>query len=153
MIVEPERYIERFAEAGSDSITVHVEACKDVKATIDLIKKTGKKPGLALHPETDIKEVFPYLDMIDRVIIMTVRTGFGGQKYMDECTQKIIDLRQEIDKRNLKTHIAVDGGVTLSNVDMIVNAGADIIVSGSSVFAGDIKQNVKAFNERFEDNK
>ncbi|HAF26730.1 MAG TPA: ribulose-phosphate 3-epimerase [Lachnospiraceae bacterium] len=147
MITDPDRYIERFAKAGADLLTVHIEACKDLDKTLSDIRALGVKSGIALHPETKIEDIFPHLANADRVIVMTVHTGFGGQKYLEECTDKIKKLRAYIDQNGYKTKIAVDGGVTPMNVDKIIGYGADVIVSGSSVFNGDIVENVKRFNK------
>ena len=98
--------------------------------------------------QTPIEAIYPYLEYVDQVLVMTVNTGFGGQKYLDSCTQKITAVRKEIDRRGLKVDVAVDGGVNLQNVEMILNAGANVIVSGSAVFKGDIKKNVAEFMKR-----
>lgn len=147
MISEPERYIDQFAEVGSNSLTIHVEACRCMMDTLLKIKGKGMKTGISLHPQTPIESVYPYLDYVDQVLVMTVNTGFGGQKYLDSCTQKIIAVRKEIDRRGLPVDVAVDGGVNLQNVQMILDAGANVIISGSSVFRGDIEENVSKFME------
>jgi len=147
MIVKPERYVERFAKAGADQITIHVEACECIEETLKEIKALGCKAGLALHPETPVTDLFPYLEMIDQITVMTVHTGFGGQKYIEECTQKIIDLRKEIDDRGLNVLIEVDGGVKLDNAAKILDAGASVLVAGSAVFKDDIGENVRNFLE------
>ncbi len=145
MITEPERYVERFAKAGADLITVHVEACKNVHRTLRRIRQTGCKVGIALHPQTPIQNVYPYLELVDQVTVMTVNTGFGGQQYIEECTEKIIELRNEIDYRRLPIDIEVDGGVKLDNAEMILDAGATVLVAGSAIFKDDIHQNVTNF--------
>ena len=109
------------------------------------IKSKGLRTGISLHPQTPIESLYPYLDYVDQVLVMTVNTGFGGQKYLDSCTQKIKDVRAEIQRRNLQVDVAVDGGVHLGNVNMILDAGANVIVSGSAVFKGDITANVEYF--------
>lgn len=147
MVIDPERYVDRFAEVGSDRITIHVEACKCMAETLRHIRELGLKAGVALHPETPVQEIYPYLEMIDQVTVMTVNTGFGGQKYIEECTQKIIDLHMEITRRHLDVLIEVDGGVKKDNADMILDAGAEILVAGSAVFKDDISQNVTDFME------
>lgn len=147
MIEEPERYIDQFAEVGSNSLTIHVEACRCMIDTLLKIKGKGMRTGISLHPQTPIESVYPYLDYVDQVLVMTVNTGFGGQKYLDSCTQKITAVRKEIERRGLSVDVAVDGGVTLQNVEMLLDAGANVIISGSSVFKGDIKENVKKFME------
>lgn len=145
MIVEPERYIERFADAGADGITIHVEASKCVAQTLEKIRGLGLKAGISLHPQTPVSEIMPYLDQVDKVLVMTVNTGFGGQKYIEACTQKIIDLRKEIRERGLSVDVEVDGGVNKENAASIIEAGANILVSGSSVFNGNITENVTYF--------
>lgn len=145
MITEPERYIEEFAEAGADGITIHVEACKCVIETIETIKSLGLKAGISLHPQTPVSAILPYLDRVDKVLVMTVNTGFGGQKYIEGCTQKIVALRKAVDERDLQVDIEVDGGVNKQNVEKIIQAGANILVSGSAVFNGEPMENVKYF--------
>ncbi len=147
MITAPERYVEEFAEAGADGITIHVEACHLMVETLEKIKSLGVQSGVCLHPQTPVSAVYPYLDKVDRVLVMTVNTGFGGQKYIEGCTKKIVMLRDEIDKRGLNTLIEVDGGVCPENAVKILDAGADILVSGSSVFSGDIRQNMQSFQK------
>lgn len=145
MITEPERYIEEFAEAGADGITIHVEACKCVIDTLETIKSLGLKAGISLHPQTPVSAITPYLDRVDKVLVMTVNTGFGGQKYIEGCTQKIVSLRKVVDDRGLNVDIEVDGGVNKQNIDKIIQAGANILVSGSAVFNGEPMENVKYF--------
>lgn len=145
MITSPERYVEEFAEAGADGITIHVEACKCVISTLETIRSLGLKAGLALHPQTPVSAVMPYLDQLDKVLVMTVNTGFGGQKYIEGCTQKITALRKAVDERGLNVDIQVDGGVNKENVERIIQAGANILVSGSAVFKGEPMENVTYF--------
>ena len=147
MIVEPERYIERFAQAGADSITIHVEACDCIQETLIRIRELGKTAGLSLHPDTPIESVYPYLELVDLILVMTVHSGFGGQKYIEECTDKIIAVRQEINRRNLNVDVEVDGGIKLDNVENVIQAGANIIVAGSAVFEGDAADNTRQFLE------
>ena len=145
MITEPERYIEEFAEAGADGITVHVEACKCMIETIEHIKSLGLKAGVSLHPQTPVSAIMPYLDKVDKVLIMTVNTGFGGQKYIEGCTQKIVAIRKAIQERGLNVDVEVDGGVNKENAEKIIEAGANILVSGSSIFQGELMENVEYF--------
>lgn len=147
MITEPERYIDQFAEAGADGLTIHIEACRCIKDTLFKIKEKGLQAGISFNPQTPAEAIYPYLDYVDQVLVMTVNPGFGGQAYIDACTQKIRDVRGEITRRGLKADVSVDGGVHLGNVGMILEAGANIIVSGSAVFKGDITANVKSFME------
>ena len=150
MINEPIRYIDEFVKAGSDIITVHVEACEDVKATIKKIKDSGVKAGVVINPATPVEELLPYVDMVDMILLMSVNPGFGGQKYIDSVTEKIKAVRKIIDESGKNIELEVDGGVNMSNIDIVLEAGADVIVAGSAVFGGDITENVKKFLEVFE---
>ena len=141
MITDPERYIEDFVKAGADSITIHIEATKDVKSTIELIKSFGKKAGLAINPETDIAKILPYLDIVDMVLVMSVHPGYGGQKYIEDVNEKITYLRK---KMGNDFNIEVDGGINLSNIKKVTQLGANIIVAGSAVFNSDIENSTKA---------
>jgi ribulose-phosphate 3-epimerase len=144
MIVEPEKYIERFAKAGADMITVHAEACPHLDRTVSQIKETGAKAGVALNPATPLSAVEYVLDKVDMVLIMTVNPGYGGQSYIPYCNQKIQTLRKMIEDRNLDVMIQVDGGITAANVAEVRDYGANVFVSGSGVFKGDIKENAAA---------
>ncbi len=148
MVEEPGRYIEDFAEAGADLITVHAEACTHLDRVIHQIKDCGKKAAVALNPSTPLSEVEWVLPELDMVLIMTVNPGFGGQSYIPYCNEKIRALRKMIDERNLCVDIQVDGGVKASNVAEIAACGANIFVAGSAVFQGDITKNVKEILER-----
>lgn len=145
MITEPIRYIERFAEAGADGITVHAEACEDLETTVEEINRFGKKAGVAIRPDTGIDVVLPLLDKISMVLIMTVYPGYGGQRVIKEVFEKIRELRKIVDERGLEVDIEVDGGVSLDNVEEIREAGANIFVVGTKVFQGDAKKNTLAF--------
>ena len=149
MVREPIRYLKDFADAGADYITVHVEACEDVKKTIDEIHKLGKKAGLALNPETPVDDVCPYIDMVEMILVMTVHPGFGGQSYIDECTEKIEVINAIVYEYKLDTLIQVDGGIKIDNVNISLEAGANVIVAGSAVFSGDVNENVSKFKEVF----
>jgi len=142
MVNEPVRYIDEFAKLGADIITVHTEACSDVDAAIEAIKKAGCKVGLSVKPGTPTDVLFPYLDRVDMVLIMTVEPGFGGQKFIDYTMDKIKAVRNEITSRNLSVDVEIDGGVTADNISSIVSAGANVIVAGSAVFCGNISDNV-----------
>ncbi len=150
MVQEPIRYVKQFAEAGSDYITVHVEACEDVAATIDAIHAMDKKAGLALNPETPLEDIAPYIGMIDLIVVMTVHPGFGGQSYIDECTEKIEILSAVIEGEGYDCLLEVDGGVKLDNVSIPLEAGANVIVAGSAVFGADIEESVREFKKKFE---
>ncbi len=145
MIEEPIRYIDTFKKCGADAITVHVEACKDVTATLQKIKEAGLGVGLSLSPETPIEEVYPYADMVDMILVMTVRPGFGGQKFMMETVDKIKNLRAYLKEKGLDTDIQVDGGIYAENLHIPLDAGANVIVAGSAIFKGDIEKNVADF--------
>lgn len=134
MISEPLKYIEDFVKAGSDIITFHYESDSDVDETVDLIHSLGCKAGLSVKPKTDIEKVFPYLDKLEMVLIMTVEPGFGGQSFMADMMPKIVKLKEECKKRGLSPFIQVDGGISLSTIDIAAKAGADVFVAGSAVF-------------------
>lgn len=133
MITEPIRYIEDFAKAGSDIITVHVEACSDVEATLNKIRECGKKAGLSVKPKTDVSVIVPYLHLCDLVLVMTVEPGFGGQKFMADMLPKCEFLRDYAREHDLGYEISVDGGVSAENARLCVEAGATVLVAGSSV--------------------
>ena len=145
MIEEPVRYIDDFAEAGADLITVHAEACKHLDRTIEAIKEKGLLAGVAINPATPLSAVEWVLPKVDMVLIMTVNPGFGGQKLIPYTLDKVRALRAMIEKADLKTDIEVDGGINLENVTEAMDAGANIIVAGSAVFRGDIPENVERF--------
>ena len=148
MIMNPGQAVERFAESGADLINFHVEAEDDIEGTIDKIRSLGKKVGLTIKPKTPIDAVVPYLSKVDMVLVMTVEPGYGGQKLMPECIDKVSALREIVNRENLTVDIEVDGGITQENVDVALNAGANVIVAGSAVFLGDIEANVKGFLEK-----
>lgn len=137
MIVEPERYIEQFRAAGADVITVHYEACPHLHRTLQQIRDTGAKAGVAINPHTSVELLDDVLEDLDLVCIMSVNPGFGGQKFIYRSIPKIARLRQMADERNLYPLIEVDGGVGLQNAEKILQAGADVLVAGSSVFGAD----------------
>lgn len=145
MITKPERYVEEFIRCGADGVTIHEEACDCVEETLLRIRKLGAKAGLAVNPETPVEKLYPYLDKLDMALIMTVHPGFGGQKYINECTDKIRTLRQTITDRGLDVKLQIDGGVNLDNLTMNLEAGADVIVAGSAVFKGNIAEKTRAF--------
>lgn len=134
MISEPDRYIERFAKAGADMISVHVEACPHLHRSLELIRSVGARPGVVLNPGTALStldEILPYTDF---VLIMSVNPGFGGQKFINSCLQKISNLRKMIKDRNLDVHIEVDGGVDMRTAPLVTAAGAEWLVAGSAIF-------------------
>ena len=151
MVTEPERYIQDFVNCGADSITVHAEACEDLERTIERIKDAGVKVGVSIKPATPVNDISHMLEDVDMVLIMTVQPGFGGQKYMDECTEKIQELKELIDKENLNVDIEVDGGINDDTLETVMKAGANIFVAGSWVFGGDISENVRHIQNEIEE--
>ena len=151
MITEPIRFVEAFKKAGADYLTVHYEACEDLKATLDKIHECGMKAGLSINPATPVEVLWPYLNDVDMFLIMSVVPGKGGQSFIPESLDKIRTLRDKLTENGLDTHIQVDGGIYHANVGEVLEAGADIIVSGSGVFKGDTAENVTKFVEIFKD--
>lgn len=147
MVQEPIRYVEAFQKAGADYVTVHLEACEDVKTTLDKIHACGMKAGLAVNPETDVKELVPYLEDVEMILIMSVHPGFGGQKFIPESLDKIREVRAMLNEKNLEIDIQVDGGIYVENVREVLDAGANVIVVGSAVFRGDAGENTAKFME------
>lgn len=145
MIEEPIRYIDDFADAGADIITVHAEACRHLDRTIERIKEKGLLAGVALNPATPIESIRYILPKVDMILIMTVNPGYGGQKLIPYTVEKVAELRRMLIKNGIKADIEVDGGVNLDNAQKLLDAGANIIVAGSAVFGGDIVQNAKDF--------
>lgn len=145
MVVDPERYIRQVRETGADIISVHVEACKDVKAVLLAIQELGAKPGLAFNPETPVEALREYLPYVYEVVLMSVHPGFGGQAYIPESHDKIKELAALRAEMGLDFFIEVDGGVKLDNVEAVLASGADIIVAGSAVFGENIPDKVKGF--------
>lgn len=148
MIVNPERYIRTFSDCGADGITFHLEAAKDVKRVISLIRDTGSRVGISISPETPVSALTDeIITDVDMVLIMTVRPGFGGQKYMEECTGKIRELRKRADVLKPELDIEVDGGINKDTIMTVLEAGANVIVMGSSVFNGDIAENIAYYKK------
>ena len=146
MISPVNNFIKNFAEAGSDIITIHPEATDNLIDTIKKIKSYNKKAGVCLNPETPVEKVIPVLNLIDVVLIMSVHPGFGGQKFIKETLDKVKILRKEIDSKNFKTQIEIDGGINFENAKMAKEAGVDILVSGTTIFKeneGDLKKNIQ----------
>ena len=146
MISPVDNFIKDFADAGADIITFHPEATDDVSKTIKLIKEQKKKVGISLKPKSEINLIKNYLKEIDLVLIMSVEPGFGGQKFMPEVLEKTKAVRELIDKQNLKVDVEIDGGINFENCAKAKNAGANIIVSGSTIFKenkGDLKKNIE----------
>ena len=140
MITEPERYINDFIDCGADGVTFHVEATDFADRCIEMIRGRGKAAGIAFNPNTPVNAVIPYIEKVDMALAMTVEPGYGGQKYMTKVNEKVRYLR-EIKGEYFK--IQVDGGITADNIDVALNAGANVIVAGTAVFKGDIEENIK----------
>ena len=134
MIVEPERYVKRFVEAGADYVTFHHEACANPRATIAEIKVAGAKAGVSIKPATPAEAIFDYLSELDMVLVMSVEPGFGGQSFMPDSLDKVRALRKEIDEKGYNCLIEIDGGISAKNAKEVFDAGVDVIVAGSSVF-------------------
>lgn len=148
MIENPENYVVDFKNAGCDILTIHPSTTKHLNRTINLIKENNMKVGIALNPSENLEILDYILEDIDLVLIMSVNPGFGGQSFIKSSLRKIKELRKIIDDRGLSTLIEVDGGVKLTNVEEVINAGADIVVAGSAVFgAEDVKDTIKRFME------
>ena len=151
MVTEPERYIRDFVECGADSITVHAEACEDLERTIELIRAAGVKVGVSIKPATPVNDISHLLDEVDMVLVMTVQPGFGGQKYLEECTEKIKELRELIDAEGLDTQIQVDGGINEETLSTVMEAGANLIVAGSYAFREDLEESVQDIQKKMEE--
>ncbi|AXU10663.1 ribulose-phosphate 3-epimerase [Parvimonas micra] len=149
MIEDPDRYVQNFKDAGADILTVHYEACKHLHRTISYIKSLGMKAGVSLNPATNIEVLDYVLEDLDLVLIMSVNPGFGGQSFIPSAIDKIKNLKAKIRERNLNVIVEVDGGVKTTNVKDVIEAGADLIVSGSDVFA-DKENRIRAYKEIFK---
>ena len=150
MISPVDNYIEQFANAGADIITFHPEATKDTDATIELIKEFKKKVGISLKPKSEIDLIKDYMHKIDLILIMSVEPGFGGQKFMPEVLPKLKELKKIIDKQKYKIDLEIDGGINFENSKAAKNAGANILVSGSTIFNennGDLEKNINLLRE------
>ena len=134
MIVEPEKYVERFIDAGADVVTFHHEATNDTAAVLKMIREKGAKAAVSVKPNTPVEEIYPYLEFCDMVLIMTVEPGYGGQALIPETLEKVRKLKAEIEKRGLSVDIQVDGGINEKNASDAISAGANILVAGSAVF-------------------
>ena len=146
MIVEPERYVEAFRNAGADIINYHEEATEDPDGTLDKIKSMGAKTGITIKPDTPVSRIVPYLEKVDMVLIMTVEPGFGGQKFMAEKMSKVTELVEIRKQKNLSFDIEIDGGVNMNNVKEILDTGVNVIVAGSAIFgAEDIEKRTREF--------
>ena len=144
MIVNPEKYVDKFIEAGADLITFHYEATNCSEEIIDAIHKQGKKAGISIKPATPVSAIIPLLHKLDLVLVMTVEPGFGGQKFMSEQTEKVKELRRIIAENSFETLIEVDGGINKENAKMLRDFGADILVAGSYIFGAFDRKNAIA---------
>ncbi len=151
MIQNPDALIPEFVNAGADIVTVHAEACTHLHRTLQLIKSHGVKAAVALNPSTPIAMLENVLDDLDMVLLMTVNPGFGGQSYIPAMTKKIRLMRQMMNEQNMEKDIEVDGGIGLGNLEMVLEAGANVIVSGSQIFKGDATANVCYFKKIMAD--
>ena len=151
MVQDPIRYVKAFKEAGADLITVHLEACPDVRKTLTEIKDLGIMAGLSICPATPVEEIREYLEYVDMILIMSVHPGAGGQKFMEESLDRIRETRKMIEESGKEIDIQVDGGVKFENARKILDAGANILVAGSAVFGDNIVENTRKFVEIFRD--
>lgn len=151
MVSAPERYIQDFVDSGADSITVHAEACEDLERAIEQIRDAGVQAGVSIKPATPVNDISHLLDDVDTVLVMTVQPGFGGQKYLDECTEKIQELRELIENEGHHVNIQVDGGINDDTLETVMRAGASLLVAGSYVFNGDLAANVRRIKQKIED--
>ena len=134
MIVDPQRYIDDFVKAGADLITIHYESCDDPLSVVKYIKSKGVRAAVSVKPATPVSVLYPMLDKLDMVLIMTVEPGFGGQKLIPETVEKVRELKAYLDSKGMKLDIEVDGGVTPENLSTLTDAGANVIVAGSAIF-------------------
>jgi ribulose-phosphate 3-epimerase len=151
MVQDPIRYVEAFRDAGADLITVHLEACPDVRKTLVKIKDMGLMAGLSICPDTPTEAVREYLEIVDMILIMSVYPGAGGQKFIPQSLDRIREIRRMIEESGRDIDLQVDGGIKLDNVREVLEAGANIFVAGSAVFGGDIAENTGKFMEIFKD--
>ena len=151
MIVEPQRYIKQFKESGSDILTVHLETIDNTKEVFDQIKANGMKASIVINPETEVEKVFDCINDVDMVLLMSVHPGFGGQSFIDTTYDKIKKLRQEADKQGKNLDIEVDGGIDFNNMSKVIESGANILVMGSTVFNGNIEENLQKYFELVKD--
>lgn len=151
MVQDPIRYVEAFRDAGADLITVHYEACPDVRKTLIKIKDLGLKAGLSICPDTPTEAVREYLELVDMILVMSVYPGAGGQKFIPDAIDRIRDIRHMITEADRDIDLQVDGGITLDNMRRVLEAGANIFVAGSAIFNGDIGENVRKCMEIFKE--
>ena len=145
MVQEPIRYIDEFKKTGADLITIHAEACEDIEATIAKIRENGCKVGISISPDTEVSVLEPWVKKVDMILLMSVHPGFGGQKFIPETMDKIRAARKLINEQNPSCDLEVDGGIHLGNVKEVMEAGVNVVVAGTAVFRGNIKENMEAF--------
>ena len=150
MIEEPIRYIEDFVKAGADIVTVHAESCRHLNRTISRIRELGVRAGVSLNPSTSLTSLDYILSEADMVLLMSVNPGFGGQKFIPSSIDKIKELRRMIETRGLNVDIEVDGGINTANIREVLEAGANVIVAGTSIFSGDIESNMNQFRRELD---
>lgn len=151
MVTEPTRYVEEFAKCGADIITIHLEACENPAAALKAISDCGVKAGISIKPGTPVESLRPYLAQADMFLVMSVEPGFGGQAFIPGSLDRIRELRAMLKEAGLEKDIEVDGGIYHSNVAEVLEAGANVIVSGSGVYKGNIKENTSRFMEILKD--
>jgi len=151
MVQEPIRYIEEFKKAGADLITIHAEACEDIGATIAKIRENGCRVGLSISPDTPVSVLEPWVKRVDMILLMSVHPGFGGQKFIPETMDKILAARKLINEQNPSCDLEVDGGIHLGNVKEVMEAGINVVVAGTAVFRGNIKENMDAFYQQMKE--
>ena len=151
MVTEPERYLTEFRKCGADSITVHAEACKDLEGALRTIRELGAKVGLSIKPKTPVSEIAHLLKDVDMVLIMTVEPGFGGQKYIEACTEKIQEVRRLIREQGLDVNVQVDGGINMQTMETVMRAGANYVVAGSAVFKENLAETVQMYQNRMKE--
>ena len=135
MISNPDIYLKEFAEAGADIITVHVESCGRLGETVDMIRSLGVRPGITLNPDTELEKILEVIPNVDLVLIMSVNPGFGGQEFLPATMAKIADVRKMLDETESQAELEVDGGIKVSNAQLVVQAGASVVVAGSAIFS------------------
>ncbi len=150
MILRPDRLLNAFVAAGADIVNIHVEASADIAADIATIRNLGKKAALTVKPMTDVEIIYPYLNELTMVLIMSVEPGFGGQAFLPETLKKAESLANYTAKHNINIDIEMDGGINLDNVRSVINSGVNVIVAGTAIFGGDIDENVEAFMDIFK---
>ena len=151
MVTEPERYLKEFRDCGADSITVHSEACRDLEGALKTIHALGAKVGLSIKPGTPVSSIAHLIKDVDMVLVMTVEPGFGGQKYIDACTDKIREVRRIIMEQGLDVNVQVDGGINMQTMETVMRAGANYVVAGSAVFKENLSETVQMYQNRMKE--